>query len=73
MSHMTSYPSSLKQLDLSHNQICCWPSLPQVEGIDNMEHALMTACYASADCGNKSSSKLPILPGTNVCECQELI
>ena len=71
MSHITSYPSSLKQLDLSHNQICCWPSLPQVEGIDNMEQAL-TACYASADCGNKSGSKMPILPGTSVCECQEL-
>lgn len=63
MSHITSYPSSLKQLDLSHNQICCWPSLPQVEGIDSMEQAL-TACYAPADCGNKSGSKLPVLQGT---------
>ncbi|XP_021920937.1 leucine-rich repeat serine/threonine-protein kinase 1 isoform X3 [Zootermopsis nevadensis] len=62
MSHITSYPSSLKQLDLSHNQICCWPSLPQVEGIDSMEQAL-TACYAPADCGSKSGSKLPVLQG----------
>ncbi|PNF32771.1 hypothetical protein B7P43_G04485, partial [Cryptotermes secundus] len=62
MSHITSYPSSLKQLDLSHNQICCWPSLPQVEAIDSMEQAL-TACYAPADCGSKSGSKLPVLPG----------
>lgn len=30
MSYITSYPSSLKQLDLSHNKISCWPSLPQV-------------------------------------------
>lgn len=28
MSHITSYPSSLRQLDLSHNEITCWPSLP---------------------------------------------
>ncbi|KAJ9598231.1 hypothetical protein L9F63_011052, partial [Diploptera punctata] len=62
MSHITSYPSSLKQLDLSHNQICCWPSLPQVEGIDSMEQAL-TACYAPADSLGKSGNKLPVLPG----------
>lgn len=30
MSHITSYPATLKQLDLSNNQISCWPSLPQV-------------------------------------------
>lgn len=46
MSHITSYPSSLKQLDLSHNQITCWPSLPQVEAQDVMEQANLT-CYAS--------------------------
>lgn len=45
MSHITSYPSSLKQLDLSHNQITVWPSLPQVEAQDNMELANL-ACYA---------------------------
>lgn len=44
MSHITSYPSSLKQLDLSHNQITVWPSLPQVEAHDNMELANL-ACY----------------------------
>ncbi|KAJ8942684.1 hypothetical protein NQ314_010008 [Rhamnusium bicolor] len=44
MSHITSYPSSLKQLDLSHNQITVWPSLPQVEAQDNMELANL-ACY----------------------------
>lgn len=35
MSYITSYPSSLKQLDLSHNKICVWPSLPQI----NLEEA----------------------------------
>ncbi|XP_063987510.1 leucine-rich repeat serine/threonine-protein kinase 1 [Diachasmimorpha longicaudata] len=46
MSHITSYPASLKQLDLSNNQISCWPSLPQVDPscTDSMEQA-STACY----------------------------
>ncbi|XP_056637900.1 leucine-rich repeat serine/threonine-protein kinase 1 isoform X1 [Diorhabda sublineata] len=44
MSHITSYPSSLKQLDLSHNQITVWPSLPQIEAQDNMELANLV-CY----------------------------
>ncbi|XP_017885653.1 leucine-rich repeat serine/threonine-protein kinase 1 [Ceratina calcarata] len=43
MSHITSYPSSLKQLDLSNNQISRWPSLPSIDG-DLMEQA-NTACY----------------------------
>ncbi|XP_063898869.1 leucine-rich repeat serine/threonine-protein kinase 1-like [Helicoverpa armigera] len=30
MSYVTAYPTSLRQLDLSHNEITCWPSLPQV-------------------------------------------
>lgn len=47
MSHITSYPASLKQLDLSNNQISCWPSLPQVDGADTMEQA-STACYCPA-------------------------
>ncbi|XP_060525729.1 leucine-rich repeat serine/threonine-protein kinase 1 isoform X2 [Cylas formicarius] len=46
MSHITSYPSSLKQLDLSHNQISVWPSLPQVEAQDNMELANLI-CYTT--------------------------
>ncbi|KAG8262242.1 hypothetical protein J6590_056305 [Homalodisca vitripennis] len=45
MGHITSYPSSLKQLDLSHNRVCCWPSLPQIEVMDPMEQAAI-ACYA---------------------------
>ncbi|KAK9885098.1 hypothetical protein WA026_009320 [Henosepilachna vigintioctopunctata] len=46
MSHITSYPSSLRQLDLSHNQISCWPSLPQVDTQDVMELANI-ACYCN--------------------------
>ncbi|XP_045460940.1 leucine-rich repeat serine/threonine-protein kinase 1 [Harmonia axyridis] len=48
MSHITSYPSSLRQLDLSHNQISCWPSLPQVDTQDVMELANI-ACYSVAN------------------------
>ncbi|KYN26991.1 Leucine-rich repeat serine/threonine-protein kinase 1, partial [Trachymyrmex cornetzi] len=47
MSHITSYPASLKQLDLSNNQITRWPSLPQVDSSDSMEQA-NTACYCPA-------------------------
>lgn len=56
MSHITSYPSSLKQLDLSHNQITVWPSLPQVEAQDMMEVANLT-CYATntPTCRDKQS------------------
>lgn len=46
MSYITSYPSSLKQLDLSHNKICVWPSLPQVhdDNLDSAEQAFIS-CY----------------------------
>lgn len=47
MSHITSYPATLKQLELSGNQICCWMSLPQVDCLDMMEQAAI-ACYAPA-------------------------
>lgn len=47
MSHITSYPASLKQLDLSNNQIMRWPSLPQIDSSDSMEQA-NTACYCPA-------------------------
>lgn len=48
MSHITSYPSTLKQLDLSHNQITCWPSLPQVPRTQQAAaaHDPAVACYA---------------------------
>ncbi|KAL3278816.1 hypothetical protein HHI36_016337 [Cryptolaemus montrouzieri] len=46
MSHITSYPNSLRQLDLSHNQISCWPSLPQIDTQDVMELANI-ACYCN--------------------------
>lgn len=57
MSHITSYPNSLKQLDLSHNLISCWPSLPQVEAQDSMEMANI-ACYCQTE---NSKGKLPII------------
>ncbi|XP_024943937.1 leucine-rich repeat serine/threonine-protein kinase 1 isoform X2 [Cephus cinctus] len=57
MSHITSYPASLKQLDLSNNQISCWPSLPQVDdGADTMEQAA-TACYCPT-----TNVQSPIVP-----------
>lgn len=34
MGHVTSYPASLKQLDLGHNEISCWPSLPRIAAAD---------------------------------------
>lgn len=34
MGHITSYPASLKQLDLGHNEISCWPSLPRIAASD---------------------------------------
>ncbi|XP_066583862.1 leucine-rich repeat serine/threonine-protein kinase 1 [Prorops nasuta] len=56
MSHITSYPASLKQLDLSNNQISCWPSLPQVDTADSMEQA-STACYCPS-----TNVQSPIVP-----------
>lgn len=34
MGYVTSYPASLRQLDLSHNEITCWPSLPRLSSSD---------------------------------------
>ncbi|EFN82819.1 Leucine-rich repeat serine/threonine-protein kinase 2 [Harpegnathos saltator] len=56
MSHITSYPASLKQLDLSNNQITRWPSLPQIDSSDSMEQA-NTACYCPA-----TNAQSPIVP-----------
>ncbi|CAG9574165.1 unnamed protein product [Danaus chrysippus] len=47
MSFVTSYPTSLRQLDLSHNEITCWPSLPQVESFGSSEGDPL-ACYCSS-------------------------
>lgn len=55
MSHITSYPASLKHLDLSNNQISCWPSLPQVDGSDPVEQAV-TACYCPG-----SNAQVPLV------------
>ncbi|CAH0599523.1 unnamed protein product [Chrysodeixis includens] len=51
MSYVTSYPTSLRQLDLSHNEITCWPSLPQVESFGSTEGDPL-ACY----CANSASN-----------------
>ncbi|XP_037707527.1 leucine-rich repeat serine/threonine-protein kinase 1 isoform X1 [Drosophila subpulchrella] len=42
MGHVTSYPATLKQLDLSHNEISCWPSLPRITESD--PHLLCYSC-----------------------------
>lgn len=45
MSYVTSYPSSLKQLDLSHNKICVWPSLPQIHLEETTPDQENLLCY----------------------------
>ncbi|XP_041989151.1 leucine-rich repeat serine/threonine-protein kinase 1 isoform X2 [Aricia agestis] len=50
MSYVTSYPTGLRQLDLSHNQISCWPSLPQVEKLGTSADDPL-ACYCRARAG----------------------
>ncbi|KAF6207493.1 hypothetical protein GE061_015939 [Apolygus lucorum] len=60
MSHITSYPSLLKQLELSGNQICCWMSLPQVDCLDPLEQAAI-ACYSP----NSASKPNKIVAGRN--------
>lgn len=55
MGHVTSYPASLKQLDLGHNEITCWPSLPRLAASD--PHL---ACYnpqENKDQGGTTTSK----------------
>lgn len=42
MGHVTSYPAYLRQLDLSHNEISCWPSLATIHSADPY-----IACYNS--------------------------
>ncbi|KAJ0169751.1 hypothetical protein K1T71_014357 [Dendrolimus kikuchii] len=54
MSYVTSYPTSLRQLDLSHNEITCWPSLPQVESFGSSEGDPLT-CYCPNSSGNTRS------------------
>ncbi|XP_044740580.1 leucine-rich repeat serine/threonine-protein kinase 1 isoform X2 [Chrysoperla carnea] len=75
MSHITSYPNTLKQLDLSHNQITCWPSLPQVGEpsptaattytIDSMEIANIT-CFSPPASTTSSTSSTTSSETTNL-------
>ncbi|XP_022818770.1 leucine-rich repeat serine/threonine-protein kinase 1 [Spodoptera litura] len=55
MSYVTSYPTSLRQLDLSHNEITCWPSLPQVESFGSTEGDPL-ACFCP-NSGNNVRSR----------------
>ncbi|XP_047039612.1 leucine-rich repeat serine/threonine-protein kinase 1-like [Helicoverpa zea] len=54
MSYVTAYPTSLRQLDLSHNEITCWPSLPQVENFGSTEGDPL-ACYCPNSANNVRS------------------
>lgn len=53
MGHVTSYPAFLRQLDLSHNEISCWPSLVTINSGDpylacyKMEQATTNGCSSS--------------------------
>jgi len=58
MSHITTYPATLKQLDLSHNNIMVWPSLPQVGGA----HAHV-ACFAATSDAEAPVGQIPRLSG----------
>ncbi|CAK1555976.1 unnamed protein product [Leptosia nina] len=51
MSYVTSYPTNLRQLDLSHNEISCWPSLPQV---DSFGDGSPLACYCPNGGGGRA-------------------
>ncbi|XP_050423466.1 leucine-rich repeat serine/threonine-protein kinase 1 [Adelges cooleyi] len=58
MSYVTSYPSSLKQLDLSHNKICVWPSLPQINLEDTSPDQENILCYR-LETGQVPKSTIP--------------
>ncbi|XP_054091980.1 leucine-rich repeat serine/threonine-protein kinase 1 isoform X2 [Zeugodacus cucurbitae] len=65
MGHVTSYPSTLKQLDLSHNEISCWPSLPRIT-TESDPHLL---CYSfieqpiAASADDATSFVKPVVSG----------
>ncbi|XP_050524105.1 leucine-rich repeat serine/threonine-protein kinase 1 isoform X2 [Daktulosphaira vitifoliae] len=58
MSYVTSYPNSLKQLDLSHNKICVWPSLPQVNLEETSSDEENILCYR-LETGQVPKSTIP--------------
>lgn len=60
MGYITSYPNSLKQLDLSHNQVSCWPSLPQMDPSS-------LACFApNPDAATPAAPPMPAAPAAVV-------
>lgn len=65
MSHITSYPASLKQLDLSHNRIACWPSLPRVPTAADADRAQLAqdpavSCYSATGDGPVPARPVPM-------------
>lgn len=57
MGHVTSYPASLRQLDLSHNEITCWPSLPSRIGSADPHLACYNMTSSVADkCDSDAST-----------------
>lgn len=64
MGHVTSYPASLRQLDLSHNEITCWPSLPS--RITTSDPHL--ACYNNKSIDGKlnAPSKMHFIKSNNI-------
>ncbi|XP_038220950.1 leucine-rich repeat serine/threonine-protein kinase 1 [Zerene cesonia] len=53
MSYVTSYPTNLRQLDLSYNEITCWPSLPQVDSFGSSVGSPL-ACYCGSGAAGRS-------------------
>lgn len=68
MGHITSYPSSLKQLDLGHNEISCWPSLPRIAASDphlacynpQMDHQKQPGNISKASSSSSYSSDVQV-------------
>ena len=73
MGPLCNYPFSLKQLDLSHNEIEHWP--PSAANWDMMDELLSPSSSASSSCSalaspvcyaaqDKPQPKTPVTPGT---------
>ncbi|ETN67521.1 Leucine-rich repeat kinase [Anopheles darlingi] len=66
MGHVTSYPASLKQLDLGHNEISCWPSLPRIAASD--PHLM---CYNPQEAKRTTTSSTSNVNISGGSECSE--